>query len=339
MLTAVAAVLLPETAYSDSVPLPTLKILFWLNLVLVGFVIYLTMMFFVLQRNLAREQLEIEQEKSERLLLNVLPASIAPLLKEEHHEVIAEEFEAWLAGHVDSMLAIDGFEAASVERREKLDVDNELEQRCLSVRYVLRDRASLDRYVEHHAAAMRAEAVERFGTRFSAERSLLQDLEVASPKTQLYDELAGELNALLEGERDPLANLANCAAHLYARMPRINWVGFYIQRGDELVLGPFQGRSACVRIPMGSGVCGSAASRRESMVVDDVRAFDGHIACDPASRSEIVLPLVVQERLIGVLDVDSPLPARFDALDRDGLEKVMAVLLKHSDFVREGERL
>src|SRR5512132_4152651 len=146
-------------------------------------------------------------------------------------------------------------------------------------------------------------------------------------KADLYRDLAASLAALLAGETDALANLANACALLAQALARINWCGFYLLRGEELVLGPFQGKPACVRIPVGKGVCGTAAARREPLVVPDVDAFPGHIACDAASRSEIVVPIIENGVLRGVLDVDSPAPARFDELDRPGLEKVVAVLV------------
>jgi GAF domain-containing protein len=143
-----------------------------------------------------------------------------------------------------------------------------------------------------------------------------------------YGELDRTLAALLAGEHDLVANLANCAALLFEHLPDLNWAGFYLLRGQELVLGPFQGRSACVRIAMGRGVCGAAAERRRSVVVPDVHAFPGHIACDSASRSEIVVPLVDGSGLLlGVMDLDSPRPGRFDDTDRIGLERVATTLL------------
>jgi len=146
------------------------------------------------------------------------------------------------------------------------------------------------------------------------------------PKPALYREIAASLGALLEGETDALANLSNAAAHLAGALERINWCGFYLARGNELVLGPFQGKPACVRIAMGKGVCGTAAARRETLVVADVHTFPGHIACDAASRSEIVVPIVSDGRLRGVLDVDAPETDRFDLEDRRGLEAYIAAL-------------
>ena len=144
------------------------------------------------------------------------------------------------------------------------------------------------------------------------------------------DDLIDALRGVLEGETDLIANAANTAALLFERLPEVNWAGFYFLRGEELVLGPFQGRVACVRIGMGRGVCGTAAERRESIVVADVHAFPGHIACDAASRSEIVVPLLREERLLGVLDVDSPLRGRFTDADRILCEQVAALLMQAS---------
>ncbi|HTY50157.1 MAG TPA: GAF domain-containing protein [Steroidobacteraceae bacterium] len=147
-------------------------------------------------------------------------------------------------------------------------------------------------------------------------------------KSAAYPALARDLEALLSGEHDLIANAANTAALIWQALPDINWAGFYFLRGAELVLGPFQGRPACVRIALERGVCGAAASRRETLVVPDVHAFPGHIACDAASRSEIVVPLSTSAGLLGVLDIDSPLVARFDDRDRAGLEALAAVFLR-----------
>jgi L-methionine (R)-S-oxide reductase len=145
-------------------------------------------------------------------------------------------------------------------------------------------------------------------------------------KAALYTELATELQALLADEPDPVANAANAAAAIYHALPDLNWAGFYMLRGNELVLGPFQGRPACVRIVLGAGVCGTAAAERRSIVVPDVAAFPGHIACDTASRSELVVPLLAGDALLGVLDLDSPLLARFDAADQEGCETLARVI-------------
>ena len=148
-----------------------------------------------------------------------------------------------------------------------------------------------------------------------------------SDKTAGYARLAEELGALLAGETDRIANAANCAAFLFTSLPEVNWVGFYFLRGGELVLGPFQGKPACVRIALGHGVCGAAAVQRRTLVVPDVQKFPGHIACDVASRSEVVVPLVDGATLLGVLDIDSPRAARFDDADARGLEGVARVLI------------
>ncbi len=146
----------------------------------------------------------------------------------------------------------------------------------------------------------------------------------------LYDHLQKELTSLLHGEQDAIANLANCSSLLYHTLQRVNWVGFYINRSGELVLGPFQGKPACIRIPLGRGVCGTAAQRRETIIVADVDAFPGHIACDAASRSEIVVPIVVDGELFGVLDVDSPVVGRFTEEDRTGLEQLVAIVVRET---------
>lgn len=152
-------------------------------------------------------------------------------------------------------------------------------------------------------------------------------LDPALSGSERYRALVAALDSLLEGEPDPIANLANASALLAQSLPRVNWCGFYLLRGDELVLGPFQGKTACVRIPVGKGVCGTAAARRETVVVPDVNLFPGHIACDAASRSEIVVPIVEGEVLRGVLDVDAPDIDRFDEEDRAGLEEFVRTLI------------
>lgn len=154
----------------------------------------------------------------------------------------------------------------------------------------------------------------------------------ASDKPGVYVELVAQLRAMLTGERDWLANLANTAALIFHSLPDLNWAGFYLLRGNELVLGPFQGSPACVRIAIGRGVCGTAAAERRSVLVPDVHAFPGHIACDSASRSELVVPLLRGDRLLGVLDLDSPSEGRFDEQDRAGCERLMSTLLDASDF-------
>ncbi len=157
-------------------------------------------------------------------------------------------------------------------------------------------------------------------------------IDPALPKETLYRDLAASLESLLAEESDALANLANASALLAQALTRINWCGFYLLRGGELVLGPFQGRPACVRIPVGKGVCGTAAARRETLVVPDVNAFPGHIACDAASRSEIVVPILHDGALRGVLDVDAPVVDRFDAADRQGLELFVKKLVPMVDW-------
>ena len=145
-------------------------------------------------------------------------------------------------------------------------------------------------------------------------------------KAALYRALRADLRALLEGESDPLANAANAAAALFYSLPDLNWAGFYVLRGRELVLGPFQGKPACIRIPLGRGVCGTAAAGRRSILVPDVVAFPGHIACDAASRAELVVPILEDGTLCGVLDLDSPLPGRFDAEDQAGCEALARLI-------------
>jgi L-methionine (R)-S-oxide reductase len=153
--------------------------------------------------------------------------------------------------------------------------------------------------------------------------------ENRAEKCVLYRDLAEQLDALLTGEADAVANAANAAAAIFNSLPHLNWAGFYFLRDDTLVLGPFQGRPACVRIKIGDGVCGTAARERRSIVVPDVDAFPGHIACDTASRSELVVPLLDEDRLLGVLDLDSPDLARFDTVDQTGCEALAAIIVRH----------
>ena len=152
----------------------------------------------------------------------------------------------------------------------------------------------------------------------------------ANSKTELYDQLASQLSSLLAGERDLTANAANFSALLFHSLPDLNWAGFYFVKDGELVLGPFQGKPACVRIRVGQGVCGAGASKCETVIVPNVHEFPGHIACDSASNSEIVVPLMKRERLIGVLDLDSPLFGRFDEEDAIGLKRLASVLIESS---------
>lgn len=148
-----------------------------------------------------------------------------------------------------------------------------------------------------------------------------------STKPELYRELAAQLRALTDDETDPVANMANCAAVIFNSVPRLNWAGFYLLKGGELVLGPFQGQPACIRIALGSGVCGKAAETHTILRVPDVTKFKGHIACDSASRAEIVLPMLTSDsHLIGVLDVDSPEVDRFDTEDEAGLAEMAKII-------------
>ena len=151
-------------------------------------------------------------------------------------------------------------------------------------------------------------------------------------KTSLYQDLTAQLAGLLSDERDAIANAANTAALLFTSLPDLNWAGFYFLRSpDELVLGPFQGKPACVRIAVGRGVCGAAVERRQTMLVEDVHAFPDHIACDAASRSELVVPLIRNGRVFGVIDLDSPLASRFDLEDQRGIEAVAEIYVKASN--------
>lgn len=156
----------------------------------------------------------------------------------------------------------------------------------------------------------------------------ISQLDHTLPKPAFYAQLAREAAALIEGEPDWIANLANLAALLYHSLADVNWAGFYLLKGDTLVVGPFQGLPACVRIPTGKGVCGTAAAERRTIVVPNVHEFAGHIACDSASNSEIVVPMIKAGTLLGVLDIDSPKVGRFDEEDREGLERLVDVLIR-----------
>ena len=153
---------------------------------------------------------------------------------------------------------------------------------------------------------------------------MFANASLTGSKPEQYAQLLEQARGLVYAESDRIANAANLSALVYHALPDLNWVGFYLYDGKELVVGPFQGLPACVRIPLDKGVCGAAASSRQTQRVDDVHAFPGHIACDAASRSEIVVPLVHNGQLVGVLDIDSPLPARFDADDQAGIEAIAA---------------
>jgi len=155
----------------------------------------------------------------------------------------------------------------------------------------------------------------------------------ADSKLQLYAQLQSQLRSLFEGEHDFIANAANLSSLIYHSLPDLNWAGFYLTKGDELVLGPFQGKPACVRIPIGQGVCGTAAEQRQTILVDNVHDFPGHIACDSASNSEVVVPLIKHERLLGVLDLDSPSFARFDDDDARGLNQMAEIFIEMSEEV------
>lgn len=158
---------------------------------------------------------------------------------------------------------------------------------------------------------------------------MYSQINYEGPLAEQYKVISQQLHALLDGEQDMIANLSNASALLNQFLDRINWVGFYLMNDGELVLGPFQGLPACVRIPVGRGVCGSSVEQKQTLLVDDVHAFPGHIACDAASKSEIVIPLIKNDTVIGVLDIDSPFEARFSKEDQLGLEQFVQTLVKH----------
>jgi L-methionine (R)-S-oxide reductase len=173
-------------------------------------------------------------------------------------------------------------------------------------------------------------AASLIGALIDNELMIARPVRVTTGKALLYDELARQLEALVSGERSLLANAANLSSLLFHALPDVNWAGFYFLDGEDLVLGPFQGKTACTRIGPGRGVCGAAVARGETIVVPDVHAFSDHIACDSASRSELVVPLVAGGRVIGVLDLDSPSLAGFDDIDRAGCEGLVRVLMAAS---------
>ena len=177
----------------------------------------------------------------------------------------------------------------------------------------------------------RKPAAKRSSTKQKTKRAAKKQTSAQTQKSKLYASLVVQLLSLLKGEYDFTANAANFSALLFNSLPNVNWAGFYFLKGEELVLGPFQGNPACVRIPMGTGVCGVAAQQCETIIVPNVHEFPGHIACDVASNSEIVVPLFDGERLLGVLDLDSPLIGRFDDQDAEGLNELVTVFVGHEE--------
>lgn len=159
--------------------------------------------------------------------------------------------------------------------------------------------------------------------------------EITGNRRNQYNQVIRQLQALIEGEKDWLANLANSASLLYHTLEHVNWVGFYLMKQNELVLGPFVGKPACVRIPIGKGVCGTAIASKQAQVVEDVHQFPGHIACDAETRSEIVIPLFVEGKIIGVLDIDSPELSRFTTEDLTYLEQYVKILLSNTDWTQK----
>ena len=183
---------------------------------------------------------------------------------------------------------------------------------------------------------MSAQTVKKTTKKKAPTKKALKKLKATTPsmnheKPKLYASLVAQLLSLLKGEHDFIANAANFSALLFSSLPNVNWAGFYFLKDDELVLGPFQGNPACARIPMGKGVCGVAAQRVETIIVPNVHEFPGHIACDVASNSEIVVPLFDGERLIGVLDLDSATIGRFDDQDAEGLNELVTVFVAHEE--------
>jgi L-methionine (R)-S-oxide reductase len=183
---------------------------------------------------------------------------------------------------------------------------------------------------------VRKKAAKKKATKKAPTKKTSKKFKAATPsknnvKPKLYASLVVQLLSLLKGEHDFIANAANFSALLFSSLPNVNWAGFYFLQGEELVLGPFQGNPACVRIPLGKGVCGMAAQRLETIIVPNVHEFPGHIACDVASNSEIVVPLFDGERLLGVLDLDSATIGRFDDQDAEGLNELVTVFVAHEE--------
>lgn len=178
-----------------------------------------------------------------------------------------------------------------------------------------------------------AEGLDPAGNGSPHEVDYVAPLPLSADKNERYIELRRYVRALVAGEEDWLANLSNVAAAVYDHVQNVNWAGFYLMKGGELVLGPFQGRPACVRIAVGRGVCGAAVTERRTQVVPDVQGFPGHIACDARSRSEIVVPIVVGGQVVGVLDIDSPVLSNFDIEDRRALETIVADIVPRVDWV------
>jgi GAF domain-containing protein len=183
--------------------------------------------------------------------------------------------------------------------------------------------------------AKKQTAVKKKATTKRSRKGRLATTPENNAKPKLYASLVVQLMSLLKGEHDLIANAANFSALLFNSLPNVNWAGFYFLREDELVLGPFQGNPACVRIPLGTGVCGVAAQQCETIIVPNVHEFPGHIACDVASNSEIVVPLFDGERLLGVLDLDSPTIGRFDDQDAEGLNELVTVFVAHEEGLGE----
>lgn len=156
--------------------------------------------------------------------------------------------------------------------------------------------------------------------------------ELCASKDEYYENLLLNVKGLIDDEKDAIANMANVSALIFHTMQKINWVGFYLFKNDELVLGPFQGKPACIRIQIGKGVCGTAAQHKTAQVIKDVHQFKGHIACDSASNSEIVIPMLLKGQLVGVLDIDSPIIARFDDKDRQNLEELIEYFMNQCSW-------
>ena len=195
-----------------------------------------------------------------------------------------------------------------------------------------------ERWYRYRDEALRAEAIdwcEAHDIPYTDDRpNMVSPDDAEMPKHNLYQSLASRLSGLFQGEREWLVNTANFAALVYHGLPKLNWAGFYFFQDEELMLGPFQGKPACTRIALGQGVCGKAAEQCRTLIVDDVHEFPGHIACDDDSNSEMVVPVLKGDVLLGVFDLDSPLRGRFDERDQTGIERMIGILVELTDFNR-----
>ncbi|MEJ2604132.1 MAG: EF-P lysine aminoacylase EpmA [Gammaproteobacteria bacterium] len=277
----------------------------------------------------------------ELVALTHYPASQAVLAALDPDDPrVALRFEVFLDGHElangfvelrDAAEQRARFEADRAARRRRRAPDMRADERLLAaLEHGLPPTAGVavgfDRVVMAATGIDDIGRVQCFPVLSEEHEELTERMQSDTDRTRDVEGTMAAIRALLAGETDALAICANFVAALYQHLPRINWLGLYVLRGDELVLGPFQGKPACVRIRLGQGVCGTAAQRRQTLCVPDVHAFEGHIACDPDSRSEVVVPLIIADRVWGVLDVDSPHTGRFETVDVELIERAASLL-------------